>query len=83
MHSICAKKLRLLGLMKVLAIGVFVGLFPGMARADHVVLNAQQQGHGDTMGYLLFLFLSVLGIIVACRSARRTSEVRLDSLEDD
>ena len=82
MHSIYAKKLRLLGLMKVLAIGVFVGLFPGMA-ADHVVLNAQQQGHGDTMGYLLFLFLSVLGIIVACRSARRTSEVRLDTLEDD
>lgn len=76
-------KQRLAARLAVLATGLFVSLFPDIARADHAVANAQPQGHGDTMGYLLFLFLSVLGIIIACRSARRTGEVRLDNLEDD
>jgi hypothetical protein len=39
--------------------------------------------HGDSVGYLIVVFCLALGVIIACRSAYRRTEVLLDDLEDE
>jgi hypothetical protein len=41
------------------------------------------QGHSDVMAYMLIVFCVALGMIILLRSAGRTSEVRLEDLDDE
>jgi hypothetical protein len=41
------------------------------------------QGHSDVMAYVLIVFCVALGMIILLRSAGRTSEVRLEDLDDE
>ena len=38
--------------------------------------------HSDAMPYLLILFCLALGLIVVCRSANRSPEIRLEDLDE-
>jgi len=41
------------------------------------------QGHSDVMAYMLIVFCVALGMIILCRSAGRTTEVRLEDLDEE
>jgi hypothetical protein len=45
-------------------------------------INPQLGPHGDTIPILLMLFFAVLGIIIVCRTSRRSTEIKLDDLDD-
>jgi hypothetical protein len=38
--------------------------------------------HSDAMPYLLIVFCLALGLIVVCRSANRSPEIRLEDLDE-
>ena len=40
-------------------------------------------GHSDVMAYMLIVFCVALGMIIVCRSAGRTAEVRLEELDEE
>jgi hypothetical protein len=40
-------------------------------------------GHSDVVAYMLVIFCVALGMIILCRSAGRTTEVRLDDIDDE
>ena len=41
------------------------------------------QGHSDVMAYMLIVFCVALGMIILRRSAGRTTEVRLEDLDEE
>ncbi|HEY2882552.1 MAG TPA: hypothetical protein VGJ15_08965 [Pirellulales bacterium] len=38
--------------------------------------------HGDTIPIMLMLFFVALGLIIVCRTSRRSAEIKLDDLDD-
>jgi hypothetical protein len=58
-------------------------VFLAFPRAAWAQAQPPAQGHSDVMAYMLLVFCIALGMIMVCRSAGRTSEVRLEELDEE